>query len=104
MFTTEDGVDIFEGDKYFELALNFKPSFREAIYEEITRPNIFYDYGISEKRKKLNDNGRYYFSTKEAAEEHIIMNKPCLSINDVMNAGYGICNPLPLINIIKSKE
>ena len=83
LFTTNDGVDIKKGDKYFELVLTFKPIFREAIYEEIGRPNIFYDYNIPEKKKKLNNNGRYYFSTKEAAEEYILMNKPCLSLNDV---------------------
>ena len=36
--------------------------------------------------------------------KNLVMNKPCLSINDVMNAGYGICNPNLLINIVKSKE
>ena len=109
LFTTEDGVDIFEGDDYFEVALTFKPSFREAIYKKIARPNIIYDYGISEKREKLNKNGRYYFSTKEAAEEYVLMNKPSLSVNDVLSVAY---NPVEtktsitnkLKEIVKSKS
>lgn len=88
LFTTEDGVDIYEGDEYFELALTFKPQFREAIYECTGRPNINYNYNTLEGKKKLNEVGRYYFSKREAAEEYTLMNNPCLSINEVMSITY----------------
>jgi hypothetical protein len=67
LFTTEDGVDIFEGDDYFEL-LNLEKIFKVKL----------------EKNKILTSkNSRKVFSTKEAAEEYIFSNKPCLSLNDV---------------------
>jgi hypothetical protein len=66
-FITEDKVEIFEGDDYFEL-LNFKKIFKVKL----------------EKNKILTGkNSRKVFSTKEAAEEYILMNKPCLSLNDI---------------------
>ncbi len=101
LFTTEDGVNIYEGDKYFQLAISFNPNFREAIYEEIARPNITYSYNCKEGREQLNKNGRYYFSTKEAAEEYILMNRPCLSVNDLLNSGFLMREEL--IKLVKSK-
>lgn len=68
LFTTEDGVDIFEGDNYFKV---LQESF------------ILLDM------KNANDNHRKdatTFSTKEKAEEYILINKPCLSYNEVLNA------------------
>lgn len=65
LFTTEDGVDIFEGDISFGVNSSFKLS-------EVKHINKLYVYsGVKE------------FSTKEAAEEYMLMNKPCLSINDL---------------------
>lgn len=70
LFTTEDGVDIYEGDEFYC----------------ITVPNNF------EVIKRIGGDGLAYneepvrkrcFSTEEAAEEHIILNKPCLSILDI---------------------
>ena len=64
LFTTEDGVDIFKGDYFW-----------------------YSDGKIFDKGKAIDSNIRLYlkyFSTKEAAEEYIIMNKPCLSINDIL--------------------
>lgn len=69
LFTTEDGVDIREGDEYW-----------------------VYDYGELNNIHKVNRAScthtgdginRKYFSTKEKAEEYILLNKPCLSINDI---------------------
>jgi hypothetical protein len=70
LFTTEDGVDIFEGDKYFQIGIKFNNIECEA-YDE----NNFAESLI-------------IFSTKEKAEEYILMNKPCLSIEEVMNISY----------------
>lgn len=39
--------------------------------------------GDSYVTMKQHGYGKKYFSTKEAAEEYILMNKPCLSINDL---------------------
>lgn len=104
LFTTEDGVDIFEGDKYFQLALTFKPNFREAIYEEIARSNIKYSYSFKEGREQLNKSGRYYFSTREKAEEYALMNKPCLSINDILLMQDGMLHlEKKLKELVKSK-
>jgi hypothetical protein len=87
LFKTEDGVDIFEGDTIFGVNIDWK---------------VFSHY--TDLQNKVKSWGiKPIFSTKEKAEEYILMNKPCLSINDVMNAGYGICNPHALIKIVKSR-
>ena len=64
LFTTEDGVDIFEGDEFIVV-------------------NIF-TFNKHRTGKYLETNHMYkYFSTKEKAEEYILLNKPCLSYGDV---------------------
>lgn len=66
LFITEDGVDIYEGD-------------------EVTW--VFSDNsGIAGTRKAEAEMYRNlkYFSTKEKAEEYILMNKPVLSLNDIL--------------------
>jgi hypothetical protein len=73
LFTTEDGVNIFEGDSY--------------------HPVILYnlEYKGWFKAQKINKN-KYtdaksciVFSTKKEAKQYILMNKPCLSLEDVGN-------------------
>lgn len=68
LFITEDGVDIFEGDTYYA---SYKVEYKSL---QVRGPFINGEY-TSEKCVQ--------FSTKEAAEEYILMNKPCLSINDI---------------------
>lgn len=68
IFTTEDGVDIFEGDK-------------TCWINNWTVTN-FTDWKRNGNTKEL------HFSTKEAAEEYILLNKPCLSINDLSDYYY----------------
>lgn len=63
LFKTEDGVDIYEGDEYYYVDGYY------LLRKSISSKTLFTD-----KRS---------FSTKEKAEEYIIMNKPCLSINDI---------------------
>lgn len=80
LFTTEDGVDIFVGDNYYEL---ITPDFylKSSVWNILTcktRDNINYD------QKSNLKNGRMWFSTKEAAEEYILMNKPNYSLNDIL--------------------
>tara|TARA_R110000850_G_scaffold69665_2_gene154594 strand:- start:9036 stop:10010 length:975 start_codon:yes stop_codon:yes gene_type:complete len=68
LFTTEDGVDVFEGDVYYSINNILECSTQQAIIGT----------GGAMKDKLFKD-----FSTKEAAEKYILLNKPCLSINDV---------------------
>ncbi len=68
LFTTEDGVDIFEGDKYFICTASLS--------------NCINNEGIVSKFFKPNPNYKY-FSTKEKAEEYILMNKPVLSLKEI---------------------
>ena len=72
LFTTEDGVDIFEGDKYFICTASLS--------------NCINNEGIVGKFFKPNPNYKY-FSTKEKAEEYILYNKPCLSLEDLKELG-----------------
>jgi len=65
LFTTEDNVDIFEGNTYYKVV---NETFQLFIMENASK-------GESLKSK--------VFSTKKKAEEYILMNKPCLSINDL---------------------
>ena len=69
LFTTEDGVDIYDGDKFTSVCNNSLYSIDKTAKEE--------------NRNKYKQDSYLLFSTKEAAQNHILMNKPCLSINDV---------------------
>ena len=77
LFTTEDGVDIFEGDKYSVIDL-LENEYRATHNTTIT--------GSKSARYIL-------ISTKEKAEKYIIENKPCLSINDIINNILNIPSP-----------
>ena len=72
LFTTEDGVDIFEGDKYYYINSNFNDPW-EIINTKADCPEIINKNNLNYKR----------FSTKEKAEEYILMHKPCLSLKDI---------------------
>ena len=88
LFTTNDGVDIFEGDVIYKL---MKGSFCLT----------------SEKYENQENNDYcFYFSTKEAAEEYILMNKPInTSLNEIKNKipSMQAHNFLKLKKLIKSK-
>jgi hypothetical protein len=68
LFKTEDGVDIYEGNKYFRVISNWTTQQENAIK-------------LGEYIYKSDNILR--FSTKKAAEDYIIMNKPCISIMDL---------------------
>ena len=71
LFTTEDGIDIREGDEYYCIEKNeLKPyfNFRKLIASDGVISDLY-----------------LFFSTKEKAEEYILLNKPCLSINDIQS-------------------
>lgn len=69
LFTTEDGVDIYENDEhwfvYNDLSEIFKGNSKSHIHKEYIH--------------KLKS-----FSLVEAAKEYVLMNKPCLSLNDIL--------------------
>ncbi len=71
LFTTSDGVEIFEGDRYY--AVN-KSSFKKISA-----------LGCSISGK--DDRNYIDFSKESKAEEYILKNKPCLSYEDVMKLG-----------------
>ena len=76
LFTTEDGVDIFEGDNLYSIDDRFnikKHRLFNARYDDKTLLN-----------NRVFFNSEYkHFSTKEKAEEYILMNKPCLSYGEI---------------------
>lgn len=100
LFTTEDGVDIFEGDIVYSI---FKDYSSSKIYI-IKTPNFG---GEGE----LTHNDFFNFSTKKAAENYILVNKPILSFNDVWNISnnkssdnkFVIISKTKLRNLVKSK-
>lgn len=86
LFTTKDGVGIYEGDKYWA--------------------SVGFEIYYSEAREGCNFKNT--FSTKKAAEEYVLMNKPCLSINEVLTISYNAVETKSsttkkLINLVKSK-
>jgi len=90
LFTTEDGVEIYEGNIYYKVV---NDTFQLLIMENASK-------GESLKSK--------VFSTKEKAEEYIIMNKPCLSINEILNLYKGqiidfTLKPIRIKNLVKTK-
>lgn len=70
LFTTKDGVDIFENDLVTTICSKTLV--------------IQYLWKVTEKELyQLKTRNIICFSTKEKAKEYILMNKPCLSINDI---------------------
>lgn len=70
LFTTEDGVDIFKKDRPWYVS---KDKFKITGTADLIMNISFHP-----------SKNYLYFSTKEAAEEYILMNKPCLSAKDIL--------------------
>lgn len=71
LFTTEDGKEVFEGQRVWYVNNDF---------------NIdFYDFNKMSGKDDLKHYPEMYkyLSTKEAAEEYVLMNKPLLSVKDI---------------------
>lgn len=73
LFTTKDGVDIFKRDKSWMVHKN-----TFTMFDGVTHYNENYHYDET-------DSANWWFSTKEAAQDYILYNKPCLSLNDILN-------------------
>lgn len=90
LFKTEDDVDIYEGDRFWFVAGGFTGN---------SPGSLIADKGVQTQFAEAR------FSTKEAAEEYLIMNKPCLSVNDFItilrSPGTSIIDPL--IDLVKNK-
>jgi hypothetical protein len=105
LFTTADGVDIFEGDEYYELY-----DFNGCI-KKITPSKAIKD-GDEDYTCEQTE---WYFSTREKAEEHIYWNEPVLSLNEVATIYKGLTylrdntpqkpgqQALDLLELVKSK-
>lgn len=68
LFVTEDGVEIMDGDKYWNVSTEFKINCFDADKDWTGRV------------------GTRTFSTEEKAKEYITLNKPCLSVQDLLAA------------------
>jgi len=75
LFTTEDGVDIFEGDDFFF------PNTHVWVISKTKADTKMIHHVIEVNKYKT-------FSNKEKAEEYLLLNKPCLSIQEVKNIMY----------------
>lgn len=89
LFTTEDGVDIYEGDTYYIVGA------AQWNINSIVAKNSIYRLIYTHP----------FFSTKEKAEEYIILNKPCLSLKEINDecAGYIIYPYRRIKEIVKQK-
>jgi hypothetical protein len=95
LFTTEDGVDVFEGDDIYWININ--------TFEEVNCNKYNDDLGEISIKSLLSKKYEYKavgFSTKEKAEEYIIMNKKVLSLNDI----FDNCINIPNTRISKAAE
>lgn len=74
LFISEDGINIYDGDRIW------------CVSNELDDLHDLYTLyeGKAATFPENSINMAIYFSTKEAAEEYILMNKPCLSVNDVI--------------------
>lgn len=87
ILSTEDGVDIYVGDRFW---------FIERYDYTIFNAEAISSIGKSPSTK--------YFSTEEAAQKYVLKNKPCLSFDDVKRAlSLNLNESITLMDLIKSK-
>jgi len=84
ILTTEDGVDIYNLQHVYFIFEN---------WAKINHPTIYYTAAT----KSSSTTNNLYFSTKEKAEEYVLHNKPCLSLNDVKRVSISNCDFLSSI-------
>jgi hypothetical protein len=97
LFVTKDGKGIFLGDSYFSVnvdTLNANWVVKERIADD--------------SHLKLSPIGSFQFSTREKAEEYVLLYKPCLSVQEVANVySFGMtldCLLDKVENIAKQKS
>ena len=74
LFTTEDGVDIFKSDTFYYVKFTQYDNTMGKPFEVVKGNHPTFEYEPQYEK---------YFSTKEKAEEYILLNKPCLSYKDI---------------------
>ena len=79
LFITEDGVNVFKGDIGKE-EWNYFPTVNTKTWKLSSCSN---NSRITNDR--IENDYIKIFSTKEAAEKYLLMNKPCISINDLLS-------------------
>lgn len=102
LFRTEDGVDIYENGTFWFID-NYHNNWHLKFWDCKIMSSINNDIYLFDKLK---------FSTRKAAQEYIYLNKPCLSINDIVKV-YKTANQFPedrpnaqgnlLLELVKSK-
>lgn len=94
-----DGYEMYEDDIYYtpqrnligfyNLFMQFKVS-TSSNFEDKNVKRFTKKENVEEFIRKENYNGKR-FKTKEEVEQIILMNKPCLSLNDLLSV-WGTCN------------
>ena len=85
LFTSEDGVYVFKGDPVYEVDKKWR------VFTYSSWKSYYGNKGVPKKDTLM-------FSTRSAAKEYIVMEKPCLSLSEVMCA----C-PLAFSHILEEK-
>jgi len=86
ILVTEDGKELFKNNKFWHV-------------------DSYWNIGVGYLQKDTFEKLKGYkeFSTKEAAEEYILLNKPCLSYNDLINSieDNGLLKSVMTMRILK---
>lgn len=88
ILTTEDGVDKYEGGAMYWVGR-----------KTLNMGHVGYIFNDSIKKSHLYN--YVYFSSEEAAKDFILMNKPCLSVNDVLSCTKDYYTSPQYINDLK---
>jgi hypothetical protein len=75
LFTTSDDIDIYERDKYYYIVSN-------SIHPQNWKPLLHVTDWDNPAQPPL---GFIQFSSKELAEGYVLMNKPCLSVKELID-------------------
>lgn len=89
LFITEDGIEIFEGDYYYNIQFKNRPIGVRRLYE-VYGPDMADKFKDDESWSTLCK----FFSTEKAAKDWINLNKPQYSLQDIQrafNINGGVC-------------
>lgn len=79
LFKTEDLKEVFDQQRFYTVALENEFDDYFEIFEQ-----SLYSASNSDVEEFLKSKDKH-FSTRKAAKEYVLMNNPCLSIQDVLN-------------------
>lgn len=77
LFVTEDNVEIFEGDGFY-FVKNKNSKSIDTMWE------VSESLDINKQGFKYEPQFEVYYKSREKAKEYILMNKPCLSMADIL--------------------